>query len=242
MVFIDYDSQAIENLCSAPIKELPTDRFQITKLSQPQHAEDLKAVRQMVKDLAVHENCVQMGYKSVSEIPNSAQVQELIDENESTVWLTHEQMAYDILRVNSSGQKIRHFLDDKFMHQNNFDVWTVKDKHKNNQVIGFVSSVLQYCTKCKGNKIYLEDFYLKSSYRKHGLGFILFQLVPKYGKQHQAKHAYGCSHRFNTDSFAFYQQTGGVDRTNSENICVYSCSLDSNRQEHYERYNKLMFN
>lgn len=144
----------------------------------------------MIKDLIVHENCVQIGYKSVSENPNLAQVQEFIDESESTVWLTHEQLTYDVLRVNSSGQKIRHFLDDKFMHQNNFDVWTVRDKSENNQVVGFVSSVLQYCTKTKANKIYIEDFYLNPSHRKFGIGFILFQLVYKYAEQHQAKHVY----------------------------------------------------
>lgn len=239
LVIFELDSEKIRTICQATSRKLP-EKFQIIPVNQPAQAADLKVVLQMVKDLIVHESCNYNGYSATSKNPNLEQVQEFIAESESRVWLTDLQLSYDVLHVNSSGDQIRHFLDDLFMQENQFKVWTVKDKSDNNKIAGFISCIVQYSTTSASKKIYIEDYYLAENYRSSGLGFLLMQTVCQFAEKNQVTHInWGC-YGFNTGSVAYYKKIGAVDVVESENRCLYACSLDKNRRDNHQRYEKLM--
>ena len=56
----------------------------------------------------------------------------------------------------------------------------------NNEVVGFALFYISYST-WKGKCLYLEDFYVKESYRKHGIGSLLFKETIEIAKSIKAK-------------------------------------------------------
>ena len=56
----------------------------------------------------------------------------------------------------------------------------------NNKVVGFTLFYISYST-WKGKCLYLEDFYVKKNYRKHGIGSLLFNGTIEIAKSIKAQ-------------------------------------------------------
>jgi len=56
----------------------------------------------------------------------------------------------------------------------------------NNKVVGFTLFYISYST-WKGKCLYLEDFYVKKNYRKHGIGALLFNGTIEIAKSIKAQ-------------------------------------------------------
>jgi len=72
----------------------------------------------------------------------------------------------------------KHLFEDKIC-----DALIAED---NNEVVGFTLFYISYST-WKGKCLYLEDFYVKKNYRKHGIGSLLFNGTIEIAKSIKAQ-------------------------------------------------------
>lgn len=77
----------------------------------------------------------------------------------------------------------------------------------NDQIIGIALYYPRYST-WKGRTIHLEDFIVKESFRKNGIGQMLFDQVVRDAKDFGAKRLEWCVLNWNEPARKFYQKLG----------------------------------
>ena len=77
----------------------------------------------------------------------------------------------------------------------------------NNAVVGFALYYISYST-WKGKCLYLEDFYVKPEYRKHGVGSLLFEETINIAKSIKAKRLDWQVLDWNEIAINFYKKQG----------------------------------
>jgi GNAT superfamily N-acetyltransferase len=73
------------------------------------------------------------------------------------------------------------------------------------EVVGFALYFFGYST-WKGRTLYLEDIYVKESYRKHGIGQALFNTIVEIAKREGVRRMDWQVLEWNTPAIAFYEK------------------------------------
>jgi GNAT superfamily N-acetyltransferase len=73
------------------------------------------------------------------------------------------------------------------------------------EVVGFALYFFGYST-WKGRTLYLEDIYVKESYRKHGIGQALFNTIVEIAKREGVRRMDWQVLEWNTTAIAFYEK------------------------------------
>ena len=91
-----------------------------------------------------------------------------------------------------------------------------------NQVVGFATWFFAYYS-WTGRGIYLDDLYVKDSFRKYGIGKRLLDSVIGLAKEHKCKTVRWLVSRWNANAIEFYKSIGThIDDT--EITCVLTLS------------------
>ena len=84
-----------------------------------------------------------------------------------------------------------------------------KDKH----IIGFASFFFAYYS-WSGKALYLDDLYVKESFRKQAIGKMLFDAVLVYAKNNNCNKMRWLVSKWNTNAIGFYKSIGAnIDET-----------------------------
>ena len=78
---------------------------------------------------------------------------------------------------------------------------------RNVNVVGFALCFYAYST-WKGNCIYLEDLYIDTAYRKHGLGMQMFRYIVQYAADNKLYRVMWSALNWNTPALNFYNKLG----------------------------------
>ena len=91
-----------------------------------------------------------------------------------------------------------------------------------NQVVGFATWFFAYYS-WTGRGIYLDDLYVKDSFRKYGIGKQLLDSVIGLAKEHNCKTVRWLVSRWNANAIEFYKSIG-TQLDDTEMTCVLTLS------------------
>jgi GNAT superfamily N-acetyltransferase len=75
--------------------------------------------------------------------------------------------------------------------------------------------------------IYIEDVYIKESYRKKGYGTLFFKEVARIAKARKCERLYWSVFNWNEKAMKFYQKIGGIPKNDSKVYHLTEKALDT---------------